>query len=32
VMFKLKDIGVDYAQGNKLDSPHPIGHAYLQHA
>lgn len=24
VMYKLKDIGVDYAQGDKLDAPHPI--------
>jgi EAL domain-containing protein (putative c-di-GMP-specific phosphodiesterase class I) len=30
VMYKLKDIGVDYAQGNKLDAPHPIGSALLQ--
>jgi EAL domain-containing protein (putative c-di-GMP-specific phosphodiesterase class I) len=27
VMYKLKDIGVDYAQGNNLDAPHPIGSA-----
>ena len=32
VMYKLKDIGVDYAQGNKLDAPHPIGSAFLQSA
>jgi len=32
VMYKLKDIGVDYAQGNKLDAPHPIGSAILQSA
>ncbi|MGD8939599.1 MAG: EAL domain-containing protein [Gammaproteobacteria bacterium] len=32
IMFKLKDIGVDYAQGNKLDAPHPIGNAFLQSA
>ena len=32
VMGKLKAIGVDYAQGNKLDAPHPIGSAYLQPA
>ena len=32
VMYKLKAIGVDYAQGNKLDVPHPIGKAVLQSA
>jgi diguanylate cyclase (GGDEF)-like protein len=32
VMYKLKDIGVDYAQGNKLDAPHPIGGEILQSA
>lgn len=32
VMYKLKDIGVDYAQGNKLDVPHPIDKNYLQHS
>ena len=29
IMYKLKDIGVDYAQGNKLDIPHPIGQSYF---
>lgn len=32
VMYKLKDIGVDYAQGNNLDVPHPIGSDFLQSA
>jgi len=32
VMYKLKDIGVDYAQGNKLDVPHPIKLSYFQPA
>jgi diguanylate cyclase (GGDEF)-like protein len=31
VMYKLKDIGVDYAQGNNLDMPHPIEGGGFQH-
>lgn len=32
VINKLKDIGVDFAQGNKLDIPHPIKETYFQPA
>jgi diguanylate cyclase (GGDEF)-like protein len=32
VMYKLKDIGVDYAQGNNLDAPHPIAGGALPHS